>query len=340
LIAALGVGLACADATDPLPPPVEMLLVVHRTDATLRLIPVDGGTPVSIPLGGTDPSPTTVAALNGIALVPLGNDPAVAVVDLNAQSVLRTIQLPANSGATGVALVDDSIAYVGNPNLNSVTRVNYLSGDTASVDVGFTPQAVSFTRGKVFVANANLVGGAPASAGWLSVVDPVTNRLATGIDSIALSPPGNPGTGAVAQDGLLYLMNSGPEAGTTDGRLSIVDPVGREELASFKGFGHFPGDVATNGTDRLYVSSPSQGLMAFDLVNRRVLRGAGNGVGVPTNSGVAVDSENRIYALESGPCDGSSDGVVHVLRRDLSEIRTIAADDCPVAGLITLVSPG
>lgn len=340
LLLAVLLGLGCADASAPLPPPIELLVVVHRTAATLVVLPVDAAGPgTSIPLGGASSSPTTVAALNGIALVPLGDEPAVAVVDLEAQSVVRTVPLPANSGATGVAIVDDSIAYVANPNRNTVTRVNYLNGDTASVAVGLTPQAVLFTRGKVYVSNANLDAGVPQSAGWLSVIDPVTNRLATGIDSISLSPPGNPGTGAVAQDGLVYLMNAGPEAGTTDGRLSIIDPVGREELASFKGFGHFPGSVATNGIDRVYVSSLSQGLMVFDILNRQVLRGAGNAVAVPTNTGVTVDSEGRIYALEGGSCDGSEAGQVHIFRRNLTPIRNVPVDDCPVAALITEV-PG
>jgi hypothetical protein len=340
VVVLLGTGLACADATAPLPAPVELLLVVHRTDATLRLMPVDASGPgISIPLGGTSASPTTVAALDGIALVPLGADPAVAVVDLRTQSVARTIQLPANSGATGAAIVDDSIAYVANPNRNTVTRVNYLTGDTASVAVGLTPHAVLFTRGKVYVSNANLDDGMPLGPGWLSVIDPVTNRLATGIDSIPLSLPGNPGTGAVAQDGLVYLMNAGPESSATDGRLSIIDPVGREELASFKGFGHSPGAVATNGTDRLYVSSLTQGLMVFDLLNRQVLRGAGNGVAVPNNTGLAVDGEGRIYALEGGSCDGGEAGQVHVYRRNLTLIRSVPVDDCPVAAVITEVPP-
>jgi hypothetical protein len=340
LLLALGLGLGCADATAPLPPPVELLLVVHRTAATLSLIPVDASGPgTSIPLGGTAPSPTTIAAFNGFAIVPLGNFAAVAVVDLKAGAVVRTIGLPANSGATGAAMVDDSVAYVGNPNLNSVTRINYLTGDTASVLVGQTPQGIVFTRGKVFVLNGNLAGGAPIGAGWISVIDPVTNRLATGVDSIPLSPPGNPLQGVVAQDGVLYLMNQGPEDGSADGRLSLVDPVGREELGTFRGFGHFPGGVATNGIDRLYVSSLSQGLMVFDLLNRQVLRGAGNGVDIATNTGVAVDSDGRIYALEGGPCDGTEPGRVHILRRNLSTLRTITVDDCPVAAIVTEVSP-
>ncbi len=337
---AAGLGFGCADATDPLPPPTELLLVVHRTAATIRLIPVNGsgaGTPVALGSGGA--TPTSVAALNGIALVPLGAEPAVAVVDLDAGIVSRTIGLPANSGATGAAIVDDSIAYVGNPNLNTITRVNYLTGDTASLAVGVTPQGLVFTRGKLFVLNGNLTAGVPAGAGWISVVDPVTNRLATGIDSIGLTPPGNPLQGVVAQDGLLYLMNRGPESGTTDGRLSLVDPVGREELGTFKGFGHFPGAVATNGVDRLYLSSLTQGLMVFDLRNRQILRGAGSGVAIPDNSGVTVDSDGRIYALESGPCDGSATGQVHVLRPNLSPLRMVPVDDCPVAAIVTEVPP-
>jgi hypothetical protein len=79
--------------------------------------------------------------------------------------------------------------------------------------------------------------------------------------------------------------------------------------------------------------------MVFDILNRQVLRGAGNSVPVPTNSGVAVDSEGRIYALESGSCDGTAVGQVHVFRRNLTSLRTMPVDDCPVAALITEVSP-
>ena len=58
--------------------------------------------------------------------MPLGLDNAVAVVDLVDAKVVQTIPLPDNSGATGSAIVDDSIAFVANPNLNTVSRVNYL----------------------------------------------------------------------------------------------------------------------------------------------------------------------------------------------------------------------
>ncbi len=332
--------LACARATAPLPPPEEVLLVVDSLEGSLRVFPVDAPTaPTTVPLGGTNPTPRGVSAREGWALVPLGLDNSVAVVDLRTRTVSRVILLAPNSGATGSAIVDDSIGYVGNPNLNTVTRVNYLTGDTASVAVGVYPQAIVFTRGKIFVLNGNLVASTPGGPSWLSVVDPLTNRLATGVDSIGLPGPGNAGYGDVAQDGVLYVMNTGPQDGVTAGRLTLVDPVGRAELGNFAGFGNAPGPIATNGSDRLYVSSRSEGLMEFDLLNRKVLRGAGNAVGIAHNAAVAVDSRNRVYALEAGPCGSGAPGSVHILRYALTEIREVSTGECPVGAVVTEI-PG
>lgn len=341
LLGAATATLACAEASAPLPAAEEVLLLVHRTTGALSLIRVSTPTVVTpIPLGSATANPTTVAALAGHAVVPLGDDDAVAVVNLRTATVERTIGLPANSGATGAAIVDDSIAYVANPNRNTVTRVNYRSGDTASVAVGQTPRTVVFTRGKVFVVNANLNGsGDPVGPSWVSVVDPVTNRLATGVDSILLPGPGNGIAADVARDGVLYVMNAGPDDGTTDSRLSLVDPVGRKELGNFAGFGNSAGPVANNGGGLLYVSSPSQGLMVFDLVNRQVTRGAGNGIGIPDNSAVAVDNNGRIYALESGSCQAGVSGKLHVLRPSLTESRVVTVPECPVAVIVTEVQP-
>lgn len=336
-VVALAGSLACAPASAPLPPPEEVLLLVNRDDATLQVIPVDAPTSsTTIPLGGVTPAPTSVSAFNGVALVPLGPDDAAAVVDLQAGTVSRIVSLPSGSGATGSAMVDDSIGYVANPNLNSITRINYLTGDTMSVAVGVHPQAAVYTRGKLFVLNGNVVGGTPVGPSWISVIDPLTNR---GVDSILMPGPGNATSGVVAQDGILYVMNTGPTDGTTAGRLTLVDPVGRSELGSFSGFGNAPGGIATNASDRLYVSSTSEGLMVFDLLNLRVLRGAGNGVAVPENSAVAVGSDGRIYAVESGDCTAAGQGKVHILRPDLTEIRSIAGGRCAAAALVTEIPP-
>lgn len=335
----LGAGLlACAEASAPLPPPEEVLLVVNQGPAALTVIPLDNPTSsTTIPLGAAGNTPVGVSASAGWAIVPLGSGDAAAVVDLGQLAVARTVMLGAGSGATGSTIVDDSIAYVANPGLNTVTRINYLTGDTASVTVGPEPRGVVFTRGKVFVLNST--GMPPTGASWVSVVDPLTNRLATGVDSILMPGPGGARFADVARDGVMYVMNAGPDDGTTAGRLSLIDPVGRSELGSFGGFGTAPGAVASDAVDRLYISSTADGLMVFDLIARQVLRGAGNGVGVPDNSGVAVDASRRVYALEQGACDGSASARAHILRHNLTEIRAVPAGTCAQGALITEIPP-
>ncbi len=330
---------ACADTTAPLPPADEVLVVVNSTEASLTVVPVESPAgKITIPLGGTTPSPVGVATRDGIAIVPMGLDNSAAVVDLRAGVVLRTIFLPSGSGATGVAIVSDTFAYVANPNLNSVTRINYRTGDTASVAVGIYPQGLVFTRGKVFVLNGNLVSFAPAGESWITVIDPVTNARAVGIDSIPLPGPGNAGFADVGSDGLLYVVSSG-DFGAAEGRLSIVDPVDRQEVASFAGIGTGPGAIAADDGERLFISSFSEGLMEFNTRNRAVVLGAGSGIAIPGNSAVEVDSKGRIYAISTGPCSGGVPGVAHVLRANLSESGTIDLGECAIFASITSIPP-
>jgi hypothetical protein len=330
----------CADTNAPLPDPEEVLLAVNSTANTLSIVPVEHPEDaVQVPLGGTTPTPVGVSARGGVAVVPLGLDNAAAVVDLRDAQVMRLVPLPANSGATGSAMVDDSIAYVANPNLNSVSRVNYLTGTTQEVPVGRYPQGVIFTRGKVFVLNGNLDESfSPAGPSWLTVVDPATNALADGVDSIPLTGDGNAGFADVAGDGLLYVMNTGSFF-EGEGRLSIVDPVDRSEVASFSGFGTGPGNVASGGGARIFVSSFSQGLMEFDTDSNKVVLGADEGIPIPSNSAVAVDSHGRVYGIESGPCRGGQRGKAHVLDSELKEVRTITLGECPSGVAVVKIPP-
>ena len=338
-IAAAAFALGCADTNAPLPDPTEVLLVVNSTANTLSIVPVENtGQVVSVPLGGTTPTPVGVSARKGVALVPLGLDNAVAVVDLRSATVARTIPLAANSGATGSVIVDDSIAYVANPNLNSVSRVNYLTGATDGVAAGVYPQNVIFTRGKVFVLNGNLENFSPAGPSWLTVIDPETNTRAAGGDSIPLTGPGNAGFAAIGSDGLLYVMNTG-DYFSGEGRLSVVDPLARTELAGHAGFGTGPGNVATDGGSHLFVSSFSEGVMEFDLDSNKVVLGAGHGLQVPGNSAVAVDSKGRLYAIESGPCSGGQPGKAHVFDATLTEVRTITLGECPSGATVVQIPP-
>jgi hypothetical protein len=343
LVAALVVGAAigCSDTTAPLPDPEEVLLVVNSTANTLSIVPVDDpNSAVQVPLGGTTPTPVSLSAREGIALVPLGLDNAVAVVDLRTAAVVRTVPLPDNSGATGSAIVDDSIGYVGNPNLNTVSRVNYTTGATSEVPVGAFPQGLVFTRGKVFVLNGNLDDTfSPAGSSWITVVDPFTNARAAGIDSIPLTGDGNAGFADVGSDGLLYVMSTGSYF-SGEGRLSVVDPLSRTEIASFAGLGTGPGNVAADPDGRLFVSSFTEGVMEFNLDSNKVVRGAGQGITFASgNSTVAVDSKDRIYGIESGACAGGQPGIAHVLDATLEQTGTIQLGECPSGSVVVQIPP-
>jgi hypothetical protein len=333
--------VGCADTNAPLPDPEEVLLAVNSTANTLSIVPVEHPEDaVQVPLGGTTPTPVGVSARGGIAIVPLGLDNAAAVVDLRDAQVMRLVPLPANSGATGSAIVDDSIAYVANPNLNTITRINYLTGTTSpEVPVGRYPQGIIFTRGKIFVLNGNLDETfSPAGPSWLTVIDPATNAPADGVDSIPLTGDGNAGFGDVAGDGLLYVMNTGSFF-EGEGRLSIVDPVDRSEVASFSGFGTGPGNLAADGGSRIFVSSFAEGLMEFDTDSNKVVLGADEGIPIPSNSAVAVDSHGRVYGIEAGPCRGGQRGKAHVLDANLKEVRTILLGECPSGVVMVMIPP-
>lgn len=328
---------ACAETAAPPPAPEEMVVVLNTTGATLSLIPVSAPAQIStIPLGAADVQPVSVAARGGMAVVPLQGRDAIALVDLRAGQLVNTLALQPGAGVAGAALVDDSVAYVSNSGLNSITRVDLATGDTASLAVGNTPQQVVFTRGRLLVLNANLDSlGKPAGESWISVVDPNAGDRGALIDSIPLIGPGNAQFSAVASDGLLYVIQGG-DPSVDEARLSVVDPVRRQELASFGGFGFGPGDLTADGGDRLLISSRTEGLMEFDTAERVVVRGEGNGIPVPGNTGVAVDSQGRIYALEAG-C--SESGSVHILRPDFSEIRSVAVGQCASQILLARVPP-
>lgn len=343
LLAAILLGAvlpACADTNAPLPDPVEVLLAVNREGNSLSIVPVD--VPESdreISLGGVGSNPSSLAARGGVAVVPLGAGDGVAVVDLRQGELARLIPLP-GSGATGAAMVDDSVAYVANPRLNTVSRVNYLTGASSEVAVGRYPQGVVLARGRVFVLNGNLDQSLqPLGESWITVIDPATNAPAAGIDSIALTGPGNATWGAVGGDGLLYVVVTGSTL-EAEGRLSIVDPVERVELASFSGLGRAPGQVASDGEARVFVSSTTEGLLAFDTDSNHFVRGRREGVPIADNTGVAVDSRGRVYALESGTCGGPGRGRAHVLSHDLEvELRTLSLGRCPAAALTVRIPP-
>lgn len=335
LTLAIGLLLGCADTNAPPPEPIELLVVANSQSNSITIVPVDqpeaaAAVPLSTPRG----APTTLAARERIAVVPLGTVDQVAIVDLLARTLLQRIPLPDGSRPTGAIMVSDSIAYVANPGRNSVSQVNVFSGATAEVAVGVHPQGFALARGRLFVLNGNLdETGEPVGPSWITVVNPATNIVG---DSIPLTGPGNAAFATVAGDGLMYIVNRGRTT-TAEGRLSAVDPLERREVASFAGVGLLPGEVASSGRSRVLISSMTEGLLEFNTDSNAVVRGEGEGVPIPTTSGVAVDSEGRIYVIEAGACDPGQPGYAHVLDEELVEIDRITLGRCSAGAVVVRI---
>ena len=120
----------------------------------------------------------------------------------------------------------------------------------------------------------------------------------------------------------------------------MVDPLSRTEIASFTGFGTGPGNLAADPDGRIFISSFAEGVMEFNLDSNTVVRGAGQGIKFGSgNSTVAVDSQGRIYGIESGPCSGGQVGTAHVLDATLSQTGTIALGECPSGSAVTQIPP-
>lgn len=320
---------ACSDElSSPLVSDDEVLVVVNSIDNSLTVFAVnDPAATHTIPLGTAAGTPVSVAARGSLVAVPLGIEHAVALVDLETAQVMRTVPLAQGSGATGAAFESDTVLWVANPGLNTVTRVSVLSGDTASVVVGQYPQGVVAIDGQMWVLNGNLEQFEPAGPGWLSVVDPVAGAV---VDSVPLAGT-NSQFAVLADDGLLYVVHSG-RFGESEGRMSLVDPASRAELIVVQGLGTFPGEVADDFRQgRLLITSFDNGLMEFDRLTRRLTVGPAEGLRLDGEgfASVTLDSSGRIYAVQSGNC--VEPGRVRVLRADLSEVTMVPTGVCPFA---------
>ncbi len=320
----------CGDSTGPEEKPLgeQVFVIVNSTENSLSLVPVNDTMPAHVVgLLGQNASPVSLAVHGTRAVVPLGLAHAASVVDLATRTVERTIALEDNSGATGAAFENDSIAWIANPSLNTVTRVNVNSGDTSSVAVGVYPQAVAYTAGKVWVANANLVMWAPAGPSWLTVIDPATSQV---VDSVELSGQ-NAAALELGQDGNLYVLNSG-NFGAADGSLSVVDPVAASETGFLADIGEFPGSLVWVSDELLVVGSFSDGILEVDPTGPTLTRAGAQGI-MPEGagvSGVGADTAGVVYALNSTDC--VAPGKLNALQPPgYDVVRTMDTGVCPYA---------
>jgi hypothetical protein len=311
-------------------PAAETAVVVNSIDLSLTVFPVDS--PQNRRAIGIAPagSPVSLAARNSLAVVPLGLLSAAAVVDLSTDDV-TSVPLPDNSGATGVAFWNDSIAYVGNPNRNTVSRINVFSGVAGpEIDVGVYPQAIIASRFWVFVLNGELDANfQPARTGSVTVIDPKADTVRA---TISLSGF-NPSAAALGPDGRIYVINSG-SFGQGDGSLSVVDPVVLTEVEHEPGFGEFPGDIAIDNGGFAHISSFFYGIAVWNTSEGAFRHPPSDPLtpdGHTISSGVGFDSEGRLYSLIPGDCQAPS----VALKSVDDTIEEIAVGVCPVGIVFT-----
>jgi hypothetical protein len=342
LLLALTLAAGCSDALEQTSSAGQVIGVVNASDRTLSVISATDFTVSTRDWQNRSASPRTIDGRGHVFVVPLGAADAVGVslfftcppgaLALCARPDY-VLPLAPVSGATGVAIQDDSIAWVANPGLNSVTRVNYFSGSARSVPVGVAPQAVVIVGTRVFVVNTNLSGATPAGPSWLTSFDCCTTPPTP--DSIPLTGV-NARFAVVGDDSLLYVVAAG-HAGAADGKLSIVDPEARAEVAVLNGLGESPGAAAFHPRGgRLLIASALEGILEVNTSIRAVTRGPGNGVkpGGHGVTGLAIDLRGRVYAIDPGACAAA--GTVHVLTAppDYREVHTVTVGVCPTTAAV------
>lgn len=334
--AAVGVGYlaaACASTIGPVTPPVEVLVVLDSADDTLRIIPVDSTGVVHHLIIAPRTSKVTALALHGqIAAISDSDD--VMLLDLGSHRAAcadgRAVALNANGVVGALVFGDDGQGFASTPSTDSVSRFlapPICGGSTGSVSG--TPQGFGLARGKVFVIAANRRGCPPGVAGCPDAPSWLTTEPGLR-DSFPILGPGNAGSGVFASDGFLYVVSTG--TGASDGILSQIDPLQPGNINSFSGFGHLPQYVATDGADRVFVASPVDGLMVFNVRTHQVERGVN--AAIPLNGaahGLATDDFGRIYALTAGSCTAAgARGSVQILGSDLVAQHPITVGRCPI----------
>src|SRR2546429_1084456 len=147
---ALALATGCSDALEQKSTTGQVIGVVNGGDRTLSLISATDFTVSTRDWQRGSATPRTIDGRGSVFLVPLGQADAVAVDRLlgpcgpGALCVQPdyVLALASGSGATGVAIQDDSIAWIANPNLNTVTRLKDRKSTRLNSSHGYISYAV------------------------------------------------------------------------------------------------------------------------------------------------------------------------------------------------------
>jgi len=320
--------LGCED--DPTRPGTgaarEYAIVVNSVSLSLTVFPSEQpDSSFSIALG-PEGSPVAVAARGATALVPLGVFPGVAVVDLRTRTLTRTLPMPLGSTPTGVAIVDDSLAFVTLSTADAVIPILYDRGAALDpIPTGVWPEAVLHVGGTVYVLNTrfDLDPFGYQGPGTLTVIDAASLDV---IDTVDLTGT-NPGA-ALAHDGSLWVLNRG-DYGAIGGSLSQVDRTTRAELDLFEGFGAGPGGLAVL-EDEFAIAAFTYGIALWDPDASAFSLSPANGFRPDSTAAVAdvgVSEDGHLYIVDA-QC-ASPGGVFVVDAASFDVVDHVNAGVCP-----------
>jgi len=331
VVLAACVAAACSDALEQDTTAGQVIVAADSSTNGLAVISASRFNATGV-FGGGEPFavPTRITARDSFVFLTVGSGDSLAMLHLVGGGGAATNHYYAlGAGARGIGTIGVQPAGLGwqmwvpLAGVNRVMRATFPVIDTASFAAGPHPMGATIVGGILFVVNANAVNDSPAgpsSLTWLSIASPTTGGTIplTGTNGQFITS----GT-----DGLLYVVTRGG-AGGADGRLSIVDPQAKVEVAVINGLGELPGGAVYHPSGRLLIASATHGILEVNTLTRTLDRGPGQGF-MPGSDGVAalaLDQRGRIYAMSAscGP------GTVRVLSGppDYAILRTVPAGSC------------
>jgi hypothetical protein len=322
----------CSDNTVSPATSESLVVVLNQGGMSLTLVPLGNSNIRTIQLTGGGAA-TTMAVRGERAVVPMGSANAAQVVNLRTRAIEHTVALPAGSGATGAAFVNDSIAVVANPGRNSVTPINVVHGTAgAEIAVGEDPRALVAEGARVYVVNATLNDAQqPSGPGTVTVLTSSGLSVVGTVQLTGLNP-----IGAVVRGTRLYVLNAGTDGGDNSS-LSVVDAATRQELFRVDSMGNLPRGLTTLPGLPVFVAAGHTGLLAYDPEANTMLRGVGNPFlpAEPPVSAARLDDLGLLYSLHPGSC--AAPGVLVQIGSSGSVLAQATVGVCPVeVGFATL----
>src|SRR5260370_23112938 len=179
---------ACSDALEKDTTAGQIVAVVNSGSDAVTLISATHFTGTNLPYANPFATPASIAARDSFLLVPVATGDSIVVTRLLVSGAVSSPGNRLNSGAqaSGIAVEDDSLAWVAEPGLNRAQQINYLTFDTTSrTAAGDRASAAVVADGRVCVINANAVNNVPAGA--IAVTGRLSNYAPPATQTIPLT---------------------------------------------------------------------------------------------------------------------------------------------------------